>query len=532
MRYFRSFTLLVLTALIVSQVYAQTPQNLGNIINTPLAAEFWPTISGDGNTILFQSLDSRDEKSEVLITNFSGGTWSRPDVFAPFSVSPGTTYTGGYALSFDGNYIFFSSNRHGGVGNKDIWFIQKAGNNTWTPPVNLGKPVNSPDNEIDPSISPDGKLLYFVRENEKKTTGGLPCGKIYVAERIAGKDLWKEPVALPATINVGCECNPRILADSKTMTFASQRPGGKGEYDQYISKLQDNGTWSTPKPLTVVNTDKEDRYVSIPAKGDYVYHSIPAKTGTDLVKSMIPAELRPENVVMVRGTAKDMVTRKVMHDSRIVVINKKTNSLNVLQSFTDGIFTVALNQGDEYDFAVQANDKGYTFYSTVYDLKSLSAYREEPLNVDLLPIAINTSFVLNNIQFEEQSAKLMSFPSNNEVNRLLIFMKQNPASVIEISAHTDQVISDSVHSSADLTEMIIDTLSSNTDSLGVLTVVTKTTYHNDRTGKQARAVADALITKGIPKERIVAKGYGDKKKRIPAPSDPLLNRRVELKVIR
>src|SRR5690606_8518271 len=136
---------------------------------------------------------------------------------------------------------------------------------------NIAKPVNSEGHESDPSISPDGKFLYFVRYSDKKSPTGQPCGKIFVSEKTG--NIWKEAKALPAPVNMGCECNPRILADNETLLFASVRPGGKGGFDQYKTQLQSNGSWSTPVPMAFINTDKDDQYVSVPAMGNFIYHA-------------------------------------------------------------------------------------------------------------------------------------------------------------------------------------------------------------------------------------------------------------------
>ncbi|MDB5273507.1 MAG: outer membrane protein [Chitinophagaceae bacterium] len=509
------FTLVLLGAASVA-VMAQSRVVLGPPVNTT-GAEYNPSLSGDGKTMIFTSKVSNMYDPEFMVSYKSATGWSRPEVLPVLNSKIKTIYTGDYTLSHDGNFIVFTSSKYGGVGAKDIWIMEKKGN-AWQPAVNPAKPLNAEGDEGDPSLSPDNKFLYFVRYDATKTPGGLPCGKIYVSERIPGNSLWKEPVALPAPINMGCECNPRILADGRTLLFASKRAGGLGEFDQYISKLT-NGTWSTPKPLTFLNTPKDDRWVAVSAQGITAFYTvIQEKSGQDIAMSTIPADLQPDKVLYWKGFVKDAATKQPI-SARIVITNKKNNKLNVIQANADGSFHVFLPQGDTYDVAVQGNEKGKLYFSTLFELDQLDKYSEVEKTIELKTIAPSVVLDLNNIAFEPASAKLTSF-STPELARAVAFLKDNATAKAEIGVYTDKVNSDSIQA-PDLTEIVVDTASSVTDSLGMIAYDIRTTYHNDRTPKQAKAIADYLISKGIPATRISYKGYG---------ADALMRKRVVLLV--
>jgi outer membrane protein OmpA-like peptidoglycan-associated protein len=510
------FTLLLFTLASTAILYAQSRVVLGPPINTT-GAEYNPSLSGDGKTMLFTSKVSDMYDPEFVVSYKTSAGWSRPEVLPALNTKIKTIYQGDYTLSHDGNSIVFTSAKYGGVGNKDIWILEKKGN-TWQPAVNPAKPLNSEGDEGDACLSPDNKSLYFVRYETAKTPGGLPCGKIYMSERIPGNTLWKEPVALPAPINQGCECNPRIMADGRTLIFASKRAGGLGEFDQYVSKLT-NGTWSTPKPLTFLNTPKDDRYVSIAAQGITAFYTVTQeKSGRDIAMATIPADLQPDKVLYWKGFVKDEATKQPI-SARIVITNKKTNKLNVIQGNTDGSFHIFLPQGDTYDVAVQANDKGKFYYATLFELDALDKYNELEKTVELKTIVPNASIDLYNIRFENESSKLTPF-STPELTRIVAFLKDNATVKAEIAAYTDHVTRDSVQA-AGLTEIQVDTLSSSVDSLGTTTYNIKTTYHNDRTPKQAKAIYDYLISKGIPAARISHQGYG---------ADALMGKKVVLKI--
>jgi outer membrane protein OmpA-like peptidoglycan-associated protein/Tol biopolymer transport system component len=489
--------------------FAQSRVVLGPPINTT-GAEYNPSLSGDGKTMIFTSKVSNMYDPEFVVSYKTATGWSRPEVLPVLNTKIKTIYTGDYTLSHDGNVIVFATSKYGGVGNKDIWMIEKKGN-AWQPAINLAKPLNTEGDEGDPSLSPDNKFLYFVRYNATKT-----CGKIYVSEKIPGNVMWKEPVALPSTINAGCECNPRILADGKTLLFASKRAGGLGEFDQYVSKFN-NGSWSTPKPMTFLNTAKDDRYIAVSAQGITAFYTVTLdKSGQDLAMSTIPAELQPDKVLYWKGFVKDAATKQPI-SARIVITDKKTNKLNTIQANSDGSFNLFLPQGDSYDVAVQSNEKGKVYYSTLFELEALDKYTELDKSIELRAVTPTITIDLTNIRFENTSTKPTAF-STPELTRAVAFLKENATAKAEIGVYTDKVVHDSIQV-AELTEVQVDTLGSTTDTLGVVTYDIKTSYHNDRTPKQAKAIADYLISKGIPVSRISYKGYG---------ADALASKRVVL----
>jgi outer membrane protein OmpA-like peptidoglycan-associated protein len=510
-------------------------QTLGMPINGTLSSETSPSISGNGRTIILESTTGEDAAIEFVISNIKAGIWSRPEVLPGINAKANKlNYTGGHYLSLDGNYIYFSSNRYGGVGGADIWFMERNGTG-WTAPKNIAKPVNSEGYDGDPCLSPDGKLLYFTRCSDKKGPNGQSCCKIFVAEK-AGGDTWREAKELPAPINIGCEANPRILADNKTLLFASIRTGGKGGFDIYRSQLKPDGSWTNPEPMTFINTDKDDKYITVPASGDFLYLSAPVKGGNDLFKIKIPENLQPEKVVFIQGGVKDASTQAVLL-SKITTNSIKSNKLKIYNNHSDGSYAVFLTKGEKYDFSVGANEKGYAFYSDFYDLDTLTKYRLMQVEVKLSPLKLNTVFPAKNIVFETNSDKV--FPvSNYELDRIVKLLKDNPTIKIEINAYKDKIIRDSIMNEG-LTELIVDTikLKSTTmlpDSTFADSIVLKKTYHNDRTKKQANAVGSYLVKKGISPDRFTPNGQGDKKSGSTNSPGPAAMREawIELKVIK
>src|SRR4051812_25965071 len=118
----------------------------------------------------------------------------------------------------------------------------------WTPPRSLGEGFNTPDQEYEPSISPDGTELYFVRGKAAKNAD------IYVSRRVNNR--WAEPAPLEGVNSEADDLGPRLTPDGKFLLFYSDRPGGYGGYDLWASHRRDDGGWDEPFNLgPSVNTE-------------------------------------------------------------------------------------------------------------------------------------------------------------------------------------------------------------------------------------------------------------------------------------
>jgi hypothetical protein len=147
-------------------------------------------------------------------------------------------------ITYDGQYLYFSSNRPGGYGGYDIWVSPRQGD-SWGPPRNLGPPVNSETNEFGASLPVSGTEIYFCRtsSNEPWSSGSA----IYCSEKIGGQ--WSAPVRLPEPINSNAgDFEPAISSDGNTLYFASFRDNGQQAVFAYVSYSQQD-IWSTPLPL-------------------------------------------------------------------------------------------------------------------------------------------------------------------------------------------------------------------------------------------------------------------------------------------
>jgi hypothetical protein len=198
------------------------PVNLGPTINTP-AGEWGVSISYDGLSLYFDTKQSgatgaRDDLWVATRTT-TDDDWSNPVNLGPIVNSSGDDYTP--SISSDNLSLYFTSNRGGGYGQYDIWVTTRETiGDDWGTPVNLGPPVNSSAYELDPGISADGRVLFFVRVDGPTETD------IWMARRATIYDGWQEPVNLGEPINSSAwEGYPSISADGSTLFFRTSLSG-------------------------------------------------------------------------------------------------------------------------------------------------------------------------------------------------------------------------------------------------------------------------------------------------------------------
>ena len=177
---------------------------------------------------------------EVANADFTFGT---PTNLGPTVNS--STLDAGPSISADGLTLFFDSERPGGMGGQDIWITERQTTRqmtelVWGTPINLGPTVNSAADEFYPEISADGLSLYFADGlwswDVNPRPGGFGQADIWVTTRESTDDDWGTPVNLGPTINSSAyECDPSISIDGLSLYFGSNRPGGSGGNDLWVT---------------------------------------------------------------------------------------------------------------------------------------------------------------------------------------------------------------------------------------------------------------------------------------------------------
>ncbi|MBC8470664.1 MAG: PD40 domain-containing protein [Planctomycetes bacterium] len=258
------------------------PMNLGPTVNTSSDEGGWSGmgILADGLSIFFDSSRPGGRGSADLWITTRESTdddWRKPVNLGP--VINSSNREEGPSISSDGLSLYFSSNRPGGSGGRDIWVATRATtNNDWKTPVNLGPIVNASDGDWMASISADSLSLYFSSDRP----GGLGNRDLWITTRATTNDDWSEPVNLGPTVN--SSSNERrlcISSDGLTLFFQSDRPGGYGNVDIWTTtRATINEDWSAPVNLgPAVNSSTSDISPSITADGRTLYFSAFIKPG-------------------------------------------------------------------------------------------------------------------------------------------------------------------------------------------------------------------------------------------------------------
>jgi len=202
--------------------------------------EFGPALEPDGQTIYFSKGSPGIKRvAWIMVSHLRNGAWTTPEI-APFSgrytdIDP--------TISPDGKRLFFASTRPlEGKGAEpkdlDLWVVEKSGRG-WGEPRNLGAPVNSPGIETTTSVTADGTLYL----SSAGRTPGRAGRRLYRARLVGGA--YQEPEALPAPIDGGEEDSNQYLSpDGSTMLFSSKRPGAP-EIALFLSRFV-NGAWTEP----------------------------------------------------------------------------------------------------------------------------------------------------------------------------------------------------------------------------------------------------------------------------------------------
>ncbi len=209
------------------------PENLGSPVNSPYI-DYGTSISPDGLSHYFTSDrpgGSGGRDLWVAARPTLSDPWGLPINLGPTVNSP--AWDSCPNISADGLTLFFESERPGGSGGNDIWFTTRATpDGDWGPPTNLGSTVNTPAWDSCPAISTDGLTLYFTSER----AGGSGGADLWVTMRPTVSDSWGTAVNLGSRVNSSAwDGHPGISADNVLLFFHSARSGGSGSYDIWLS---------------------------------------------------------------------------------------------------------------------------------------------------------------------------------------------------------------------------------------------------------------------------------------------------------
>ena len=384
------------------------PVELEDEVNTEFD-EGTPSFSKDGNTMYYTYCAQDPEgprTSEIYISSRSSAKWGKGT--RATIVKDSVTALGHPSISPDGKYLYFVSDAVGGFGGKDIFRARVAGND-FGPMENLGEEINTPGDEMFPYVR-DSVTLYFA-SNGHPGMGGLDLFK--ATQDSTGK--WKVE-------NLGAPINS--MADDFGITFA-----GKEERGFFCSNRND-------------------------ARGyDHIY-----------------SFERPTITIFIEGIVND-VDEYPIEDATVRIVGK--DGLNVkVPVKKDGTYRVELERDIRY--VMMASARGYLNQN--YELHTGPEEKNETYIVDFFLSPISKPVVIDNIFYDFDKATLRP-ESKKALDEMIKMLNDNPNVTIELGAHTDRKGTDQ--------------------------------YNERLAQRRAQSVVDYLIAGGIEAARLEAKGYGE-----------------------
>jgi outer membrane protein OmpA-like peptidoglycan-associated protein/tetratricopeptide (TPR) repeat protein len=352
--------------------------NIGGPINTN-DHEATVGLSVDGQTLLIYKYENEIGFGDLFSSKQIGNRWTVPQ---PLGSNINTEFWESHAsMSADGQLLFFTSNRPGGVGGRDIYFCRKLPTGEWGLAQNIGKNINTAFDEDGPYIHPDGTTLFFSSKGHS-TMGGFDI-------------------------------------------FFS-------EYDN------ETRTWGRPQNMGYpVNTTSDDVFFVPTADGKRAYYSSYRKDGfgdQDIYMITFP-EVKEIPLTVFKGVVKS-ATGGVPQDIFITVTDNESGEIvgNYSPNMETGKYLFILKPGKNYNITYES--EGYLFKSENIEVPENSAYQEINKAIDIEPIIVGSTITLNNIFFDYNSSELKQ-ESFVELEKLYKLIKNNPSLKIEIGGHTD-----------------------------------------------------------------------------------------------
>lgn len=456
--------------------------------------EYLPLISPDGSMAFFTHAYMKRDLSSSYRTYYTEEftvSQSLDNSGLKFSEGEAMTYPfnmgknqGAASITIDNSTLFVTiCELIRDYNNCDIYYsVRRA--NKWSELRNLGPNINGMYTwESQPSISADGKILYFasIRPENVDYDRNNPTSDIYFS--VKNEDgTWGKAQNLGKNINTaGNEKSPFIHSDSQTLYFSSDGHVGVGGYDIFYSRFRED-EWEKPTNIGYpINTEHDDIGFIVNTQGTKAYFASNklqsnGKGGWDIYAIDLYEDARPEKVILYKGQLIDDVGN-VLTDAKLEVKNVRTQNISVgMVDSETGNYAVAVTSEKEDDnYLMVVKKEGYSFTSALIEPTEETFDIPQIIDFEVKPIEEGKSVELNDIYFATASYQI-DRKSFVVLNSFIEFLNENPSVNIEIRGHTD-----------------------NTGMLDINITLSD---------QRAKAVYDYLTQNGIPESRLKYKGYG------------------------
>ena len=462
--------------------------------------QYFPVLTADGEQILFTKRDGTGNfDKEDIYTAFltNAGGWTKPQSIAQTINSPYNEGT--CSITADGNILIYTScDAPDSQGSCDLYVAYRI-NGAWQRPTNMGTKVNSRSWESQPSLSADGRVLFFS-SNRK---GGFGGNDIWYTVRQSDGN-WSEAKNLGAIVNTAKdEISPFMFFNNEILFFASDGHQGFGGMDIFLSRVK-NGVFHQPENLGLPINDHLDQVaLFITAKKDYAYYTELNTSDGDKDRSLIYRFKFPEEIYI--GENLTVTEGKVFNAKTGQPISA---TLSLVSLTNDSTLYEFQSDGKTGDFMMLYPDKAISglyvekqgYLPKIYNVERDKIKNVKDLKVELVPVSAGEEFVFENVFFDFDKYDLKP-ESLSSLKRLQKFLSENPNVNILISGHTDNVGS--------------------------------AAYNQTLSLQRAKSVQQFLVNAGLHPGRVLVEGKGDKEPMVPNTSaeNQALNRRITIKVL-
>ena len=413
--------------------HACTPQALYLPINA-FFTQYFPSFTLNEDTLLFTARKQMSDE-DLYISVQRYGIWQAPKAL-PAPIHSGNNEGAG-VISADGRQLIFTAcNRSDGFGSCDLYISQRLASG-WSAPRNLGSTINSPYWESQPALALDGRQLYF----SSNRPGGYGMRDLWTVALPLKEE--KQIVAVPQNLGpmintAGDELTPFVHANGSSLYFSSNGWPNMGGIDVYVSEQEKPYQWGQARNLGSPINDHHDQFgFSVRPAGDQAYYAyeIFKPSGwrqAKIYKVQLPMDLQPrQKNTLLTGSVSDAQTHNPLYSLLSLSVLGNAEALYRVRSDSiTGTFVLAVPAQATY--LLTAQSAGYIPQTLAIAPQQAPTTHDFVLN----PIQIGIEQVLPHILFPSDEYVLDSI-SVTELKKMSFFLRLHPSVRIEISGHTD-----------------------------------------------------------------------------------------------
>lgn len=399
--------------------------------------QYFPSLTIDKKSLIFTKRDgsSGNDDEDLVISKYVDGAWTVAQSLSDLVNS--NSNEGAASISADGRTLIYTiCEDRKTFGSCDLFITKKIGDQ-WIKPQNLGQTLNSKKWDAQPSVSADGNTLYF----SSNRPGGYGKRDLWYSNY--EDDVWSTPQNLGPLFNTSeDDVTPFIHVNGETLFFASNGRVGFGGFDLFVTE-RSHGNWTEPRNLgNAINNHLDQLSFVVTADGKEAYFSqehelIKGQASSQIVVLPIDNDtLFDRTSSYILGKVTDAQTGHYLK-ARIELFDLSTNekSYHTYSDSLSGEYFFAVNEGSRY--GVYATAPGYLFEDFRFDLKKRDFLMPDTLDIELTPAVAGASLTLDNIYFELDSDKL-SEDSQSALKIIVQFLEKSELKVL-IEGHTDQL---------------------------------------------------------------------------------------------